>query len=210
MDRRELTVLTLLDFSKAFDTVDHDLLIAKLKHFHISDSALSWFESYLRECQQYVSFNNKSSSWHNVKVGVPQDSVLGHLLFSVYINDISTVLKHCRHHLYADDLQIYIHSPPDSINNSLMKLNDDLMSVLNWSSSFGLILNPIKSQAIILGQQRLLNTWHDSSSESDFKQYNHSLHFFCIKPWTLPWLKLELANTSETNLQKKLFLFYTL
>ena len=152
MYQRELTVLTLLDFSKAFDTVDHDLLIQKLKHLYLSDSTVTWFDSYLRECQ-HISLNNRSSSWHNIKVGVPQGSVLGTLLFSIYINNVSTVLKYCRYHLYADELQIYLHSPLDPLNDSVTKLNTDLLAILNWSSSFGLNLNPIKSQAILLGQQ---------------------------------------------------------
>ena len=158
MDRRELTVLTLLDFSKAFDTVDHDLLKQKLKHLYLSDIAVMWFDSYLRERQQHVSLNNRSSSWLCVKVGVPHGSVLGPLLFSIYINNVSTVLKYCRYHLYADDLQIYLHSLPDSLNDCVTKLNADLLAIFNWSSRFGLNLNPIKSQAILLGQQRLLTT----------------------------------------------------
>ena len=91
-------------------------------------------------------------------IHVPQGSVLGPSLFSIYINNVSTVLKYCRYHLYADDLQIYLHSPPDSLNDCVTKLNTDLLAIFNWSSSFGLNLNPIKSQAILLGQQRLLTT----------------------------------------------------
>ena len=76
---------------------------------------------------------------------LPQGNDLGPLLFSIYINNVFNVLKYCRYHLYAEDLQIYIHSPPDSLNDCVAKLNIDLLAVFNWSSSFGLNLNPIKS-----------------------------------------------------------------
>ena len=129
----------------------------KLKHLNLSDSAVTWFDSYLHERQQHIPLNNRSSSWHYIKVGIPQGSVLGPLPFSIYINNVFTVLKYCRYHLYADYLQIYLHSPPDSLNDCMTKLNTDLLATFNWSS-FGLNLNPIKSQAILLGQQRLLTT----------------------------------------------------
>ena len=166
MDRSELTALVLLDFSKAFDTVDLDLLLTKLKTLHLSESCLTWFNSYLRNRQQSVSVQNRFSSWRFTRSGVPQGSVLGPLLFSIYINDISTTLRHCRHHLYADDLQIYIHFRPNAIKENIDRINLDLASISSWSRIFGLRLNAEKTQSIIIGHSRLLSTIHDSNTPS--------------------------------------------
>ena len=82
-----------LDFSKAFDTVDYDVLFMKLYHYGIRGCALQWFKSYLLDRVQYVSYNNYDSSTKSVKCGVPQGSILGPLLFLIYVNDLSDVSK---------------------------------------------------------------------------------------------------------------------
>ena len=95
MDRGLFTLLALLDFSKAFDTVIHKLLIKKLKRLGFSKLALAWIKSYLSGRKQCVSYDNLMSDFKTVTCGVPQGSILGPLLFIVYINDISTVLRYC-------------------------------------------------------------------------------------------------------------------
>ena len=93
-----------LDFSKAFDTVDHGTLLLKLEHNGVRGSALKWFKSYLSDRQQYVTYNGVSSLLKNINCGVPQGSMLGPLLFLLYITDLSNVCKckykkrsQCRH-----------------------------------------------------------------------------------------------------------------
>ncbi|KAJ4441761.1 hypothetical protein ANN_11619 [Periplaneta americana] len=117
----------------------------QMKALHLSDNTLSWMDSYLRDRQQCVSLDNQFSQWRCTKAGVPQGSVLGPLLFSIYINDVSKNLQYCRYHLYADDLQLYIHSRPNTINESIDKLNCDLATVSTWAANFGLALNPMQT-----------------------------------------------------------------
>ena len=106
-ENNENACCVFLDFAKAFDTVNHDILLRKLENYGIRGLALNWFNSYLKNRMQLVNINGIHSNRLEIKCGVPQDSVLGPLLFLIYINDIymtSTVLKF---HLFADDTSIF-------------------------------------------------------------------------------------------------------
>ena len=122
-----------------------------------------------------------------------------------YINNVSTVLKYCRYHLYADDLQIYLHSPPDTLNDHVTNLNTDLLAIFKRSSSFGLNLNPIKSKAIPLGLTTI-----DMSILPNIVINNVTI------PYTSSVLNLGLFLDSNLNWEtqvkhiEKLSLFYTL
>ena len=120
-----------VDLQKAFDTVDHNILLGKLKHYGIRGVAYSWFESYLKDRKQYVSINGYNSKHLSISLGVPQGSVLGPLLFLIYINDLNTAIKHCKVHHFADDTNL-LH-----INYSIKKLNKVVNSdlkkkLINW------------------------------------------------------------------------------
>jgi hypothetical protein len=159
MDRREVTVLVLFDFSKAFDSVIHDVLLAKLRALNFSQSAMGWFGSYLcGRRQRVLGPCLASSGWSSVANGVPQGSVLGPLLFSIYIHDMADCLKHCRYHLYADDLQVYLHCRVQDLPRYLESMNEDVASLYKWSMSHGLRINENKTKPMIVGYTRLLNT----------------------------------------------------
>jgi hypothetical protein len=158
IDKRMVTLLVLFDFSKAFDTVSHCLLLRKLNSFRLSSSTCQWFHSYLSGRHQRVrSPNGTFSSWKPVLAGVPQGSVLGPLLFSLFINDLREVLKHCKHILYADDLQIYFHFLPSDLDAALSSVREDIAAIEAWASSNSLSLNAQKTKAVLLGSAKYVN-----------------------------------------------------
>jgi Reverse transcriptase (RNA-dependent DNA polymerase) len=154
LDRKLLTILVLLDFSKAFDTVNHDLLLRKLKSFYFfSESAINFIRSYLSDRTQAVFANGSLSNFLPVTQGVPQGSVLGPLLFSLFINDIIKSIFFSQYHIYADDVQIYLSGPITEIVEIVDKINSDLKNIANWSSENGLSLNSLKTQAMIIAKE---------------------------------------------------------
>ncbi|CAG9132543.1 unnamed protein product [Plutella xylostella] len=156
MENHRVTVLTLLDFSNAFNTVDLDILLGILRSLNVSPTVTTWFESYLKGRQQCVRTDAESSAWCPVLAGVPQGGVLSPLLFSLFINILAKQLTSL-YHLYADDLQIYTSALPEDINSAIDVINQNLDIISKWVKKFGLLLNPNKSQAIMIGSPRLLN-----------------------------------------------------
>jgi hypothetical protein len=151
MGRGDVTIIVLFDFSKAFDCVLHDLLLCKLKYLNFSPSAISWMRSYITDRKQRIICSDSSSSeWLPLNCGVPQGSVLGPLLYSLYTFDIGTCFINSNYHMYADDLQIYLHGKPEEINKMVRLINEDILRLINYTEKHGLTLNSLKTQAMII------------------------------------------------------------
>ena len=142
-----------LDFAKAFDTVNHGILLKKLHHYGIRGKALEWLESYLTNRKQCVQVGNCRSAFENIKHGVPQGSVLGPLLFLVYINDIVYSSKFFKFLLFADDTSLVCeHS---SLKILTETANQEIGNVLNWLKANKLSLNEDKTEFLIFRGPKL-------------------------------------------------------
>lgn len=154
MDVSEITVLVLLDYSKAFDCANHKIILAKLKSFGFNDLSLKWINSYLSHRSQQVVTEKGESNWINLVNGVPQGSILGPLLFTILVSDIASNIRFCKYHLYADDTQLYISGKVDEINSLINNINSDLNRIANFSLDNSLKLNEGKSTYIIIGSNQ--------------------------------------------------------
>ena len=158
-DEKMVSLLGLLDLSAAFDTVDHQILFDRLRYeYGLDGSVLSWFKSYLTNRTICVHYNGQTSETVFILYGVPQGSVLGPILFILYVaGAINIADKHgFAAHSYADDLQIYDHSPQSSCSSLVVRMSNCVAEINKWMGSNRLKLNPSKTELIWLGSSRRL------------------------------------------------------
>jgi hypothetical protein len=179
-DERGHTDILILDFSKAFDTVPHARLMKKLQHYGINDKTHRWLRNWLTGRKQRVVVEGEESRTEQVKSGVPQGTVLGPLMFLVYINDIADNIQHSTVRLFADDCLLYrnIKSIEDTI-----KLQDDLTAMENWAKKWQMIFNPTKCY-------HLRSTRQKKPIKSHYKMLCHQLE----EVEHHPYLGVEFSN----------------
>ncbi|MEL7522377.1 MAG: reverse transcriptase family protein, partial [Cyanobacteria bacterium J06553_1] len=151
-DKNQFTLSVFLDLSKAFDTVNHAILLNKLCHYGIRGIPLKWLTSYLSNRQQYVYVNNQSSSRRKVSCGVPQGSILGPLLFLVCINDLPNSNTELNTILFADDSTLFCSH--DDIYSLTSTVNNHLSDVASWLKANKLTLNVAKTHYMIFHRHK--------------------------------------------------------
>ena len=153
LDKGDFVVGVFLDLSKAFDTVNHQILLNKLFKYGIRGLALKWFKSYLCERKQFVVYNNVKSTESLITCGVPQGSILGPLLFLLYINDMANVSKLLFIILFADDTNLFLNGK--SVLNIIQKMNTELEKIVHWLTVNQLSLNINKTSYIIFSIKKI-------------------------------------------------------
>jgi 3-polyprenyl-4-hydroxybenzoate decarboxylase len=150
MDKGLYTGVVLIDLQKAFDTVDHRILLSKLGAIGFSNDEVNWFRSYLSSRSQVVDINNHMSSKLDITCGVPQGSILGPLLFLIYVNDMESAVN-CNLFLYADDSALVTSGKNSKEIES--SLNKELLSLSKWLEMNKLSLHLGKTESIVFASK---------------------------------------------------------
>ncbi len=145
-EEKEHGIGIFLDLSKAFDTLNHNLLLKKLEWYGIRGKALEWYTSYLNNRKLFIKYNNSESDFFDLHYGVPQGSILGPLLFILYINDLPCALKHSRPILFADDTSLYLSHR--SLKEVTIRANEELAQLHEWFKANRMSLNVSKTHYI--------------------------------------------------------------
>ena len=196
LDNRKFGCGIFLDLQKAFDTVNHSIFLMKLENYGIRGPALEWFKSYLSDREQYVTVNGSSSNCLNVTYGVPQGSVLGPLLFLIFINDLPNSTSVLSFYLFADDTNIYFEA--ENLDKLQRIVNNELKKVKQWHDVNKLSLNIDKTNFIIFKspQHSSLGTVNIKIGNQPVKQSRYVKFLGVLLDENLSW-KYHLSELSK-------------
>ena len=163
MKKGEITLAVFTDYSKAFDTVDFQVLLNKLHRLGFPKKFLIWTYSYLEGRQQFVQIDDRKSGLLPVAFGVPQGSILGPVLFNLYMADLQDEKSDCNYLQYADDTSLYQHCKVKNLDKCGEDIGRELTRAYGWSTSSNLVLNPDKTKMMIFSTTQMSKT-HNLSS----------------------------------------------
>ena len=152
LDADLLVGAIMMDLNKAFDCVDHSILVRKLRRYGVSGGALNWYQDYLHGRKQRVRVGSAYSTWSDIRRGVPQGSILGPLLFTLYVNDLPEAVGECKSMQYADDTTLSL--VRENATDLEYGLNEGAAKVAEWVQRNKLTLNVKKTQLLLLGRRR--------------------------------------------------------
>ena len=191
MNRGEITLAVMADFSKAFDTVTYKTILLKLHAQGFSKDSLRWITNYLTGRRQFVQIDDRISETINVTSGIPQGSILGPALFNLYVNDLAGKLpKTVKSHQYADDTTMYAHCKPKVLQHCQSDMQRALNELHSWSTETNLTPNASKTKTILFSTQQM-------SHVHKLENYNISLSCDGLDLEKLSSLKLLGANMNE-------------
>ncbi len=159
MDNKQLSIVVFIDLSTAFDSVQHETLLQKIRDFGASPAVYTWFKSYLSDRLQYVRIRTISSEVAPLKYGIPQGSVLSPFLFNIYTNGLPSTPKSCRLESYVDDSKSFLSFSISTMDRSLTAIEEDLQGmvlVFEWCCNNSLLINPDKTKMLVVGSRKLL------------------------------------------------------
>ena len=155
MKRGEVTLMIMADYSKAFDTIKFRTVLSKLNDLGFSKDYLKWTVNYLTGRKHFVQVDDKKSNCCDVSFGVTQGSIMGPLIFNLYVADLPSCIPDASCHQYADDTTIYRHCKPADIPSVLSDMSESMHDVESWSKNANLVLNPSKTKALLLSTSQL-------------------------------------------------------
>lgn len=155
VEEKKTIIVLFLDLKRAFETISRPIMLRKLREYGIAGKVLSWFESYLSSRTQICQYNGKTSVPKQVPLGVPQGSVLGPLLFILYINDMKKAIKYCDLNLFADDTVLFIaeQDPKEAVR----KIREDIVTLTKWLKFKKLKLNVQKTKSMIITNKKQID-----------------------------------------------------
>ena len=195
LDKNKYSCAVFVDFQKAFDTVNHSILLAKLEHYGIRGTINKWFESYLSNRRQYVYHNGIASDMKAITCGVPQGSVLGPLLFLIYVNDLPNISDKLRFFLFADDTNIYYDS--EDLIELEKTVNQELRKLTQWLNINRLALNVSKTNFVIFRANK--KVYHNVTlvlNRKAIEQKDHVKYLGVLMDEHLNWKK-QISNVTK-------------